>query len=182
MDALMQEGVLPPEICSRIASGNTIMFNHLSVRHLTNMIQTNFEKIVNGMEKEYGVKIRYSNYLPAMFLYNRGGEIDARVAVGQSGKFLKDEIYELLNQLENSKVGKEDLKSIMVDVDWEGIDPELEKLFKTNQKAEVMIYASAENEIFKNHPFRGLRRRRTEARHHLAHRGRRPRYRRLHAE
>lgn len=150
MDALLKEGVLPPEICSRIASGNTIMFNHLSVRHLTKMIQRNFEKIVSGMEKEYGVKIRYSNYLPAMFLYNRGGEIDARVAVGQSGKFLKDEIYELLNQLENSKVGKEDLKSIMVDVDWEGIDPELEKLFKNNQKAEVMIYASAEKVIFKN--------------------------------
>lgn len=46
--------VLPPEFCSRIASGNTIMFNHLSVRYLAELANMNFEKIVANMEKNMG--------------------------------------------------------------------------------------------------------------------------------
>lgn len=137
---------LPMEICSRIASGNTVMFNHLSVRHLAEMVRENFNKIVAGMEQEYGIKIKYSKYLPLLFLYNRGGEIDARIAVGQSSKFLKDEIYELLRQLENSKEAGNPVKSIQIDVEWSGMDQELKKLFKNADKMEVLVFS--ENNMF----------------------------------
>ena len=137
---------LPLEICSRIASGNTIMFNHLSIRHLAEMVNNNFEKIVAGMEKEYGVKITYSKYLPLLFLYNRGGDIDARVATGQSGKFLKDEIFELLRQLQSSTYKKR-VTSIDIDIDWDGMDPELMRLFKNEDAADVLFFASEQYDI-----------------------------------
>ena len=139
--------VLPLEICSRIASGNTIMFNHLSVRHLAEMVKSNFDKIVEGMSTEYGVNITYAKELPLLFLYNRGGEIDARVAVGQSGKFLKNEIYELMRQLENSPKDTNEVKSIQIDVDWNGIDPELMHLFKNEDKSEILVF-SDQKELF----------------------------------
>ena len=139
--------VLPLEICSRIASGNTIMFNHLSVRHLAEMVKSNFDKIVEGMSTEYGVNIAYAKELPLLFLYNRGGEIDARVAVGQSGKFLKNEIYELMRQLENSPKDTNEVKSIQIDVDWNGIDPELMHLFKNEDKSEILVF-SDKKELF----------------------------------
>ena len=138
---------LPPEICSRIASGNTVMFNHLSVRHLAEMVRENFDKIVAGMEKEYGINITYAKELPLLFLYNRGGEIDARVAVGQSGKFLKDEIYELMRQLENRNVDGSEIKKIKIDIEWKGIDAELKRLFKNADKSEVLVFSDNE-ELF----------------------------------
>lgn len=138
---------LPPEICSRIASGNTVMFNHLSIRHLAEMVRRNFDKIVEGMEKEYGVTITYAKELPLLFLYNRGGEIDARVAVGQSSKFLKDEIYELLRQLGNKRIDGNEIRNIRIDVDWNGIDPELKRLFKSKEKSEVLVFSDKE-ELF----------------------------------
>lgn len=134
------EPALPPEICSRIASGNTILFNHLSVQHLAGMVRENFDKIIVGMEKEYGVHITYATELPLLFIYNRGGDIDARVAVGQSGRFLKNEIYELLRQYENKKpAGK--IKTVHIDVDWQGMDDELKRLFKNNEKSEVLVFS-----------------------------------------
>ena len=48
------EPALPPEICSRIASGNTIMFNHLSVQHLAEMVRANFDRIIIEIEQTYG--------------------------------------------------------------------------------------------------------------------------------
>lgn len=139
---------LPPEICSRIASGNTVMFNHLSVRHLSEMVSATFEKIVAGMEQEYGVHITYSRYLPLLFLYNRGGEIDARVAVGQSGKFLKDEIYELLRQMENRRDGDKKISDICIDVEWDGMDEELMRLFRNADMTDVLIFSSRKDKVF----------------------------------
>ena len=132
---------LPLEICSRIASGNTVMFNHLSVRHLAEMVRENFDRVVTGMETEHGVSIKYSNELPLLFLYNRGGGIDARVASGQSAKFLKDEIYELLRQLENKSIDGNCIKKVQFDIEWEGMEPELTRLFKNEDKAEILVFS-----------------------------------------
>ncbi len=139
---------LPPEICSRIASGNTVMFNHLSIQHLAELVRENFDKIVVGMEQEYGIRITYANELPLLFLYNRGGGIDARVAVGQSGKFLKNEIYELMRQLENSTT-EQKVKKLEIGVEWEGMDDELKRLFKNDETAEVLFF-SDKKEFFSN--------------------------------
>ncbi len=139
--------MLPPEICSRIASGNTVMFNHLSVRHLAEMVRENFDRIVEGIKKEYGISITYAKELPLLFIYNRGGEIDARVAVGQSGKFFKDEVFELLRQLENKRIDGKEIKKIKIDVEWKGITSELKRLFKNSDATEILAF-SDNKELF----------------------------------
>ena len=138
------EPALPPEICSRIASGNTVMFNHLSIRHLAEMVRENFDRIILGMKREYGTEITYAKELPLLFLYNRGGEIDARVAVGQSGRFLKDEIYELMRQLESrGSDADEAAAGLQIDIDWKGMDPELKRLFKNEDRAQVLVFSGS---------------------------------------
>lgn len=134
--------LLPEEICSRIASGNMILFNHLSVRHLTGMINHNFEKISTYMSEQYGCHITYSSALPLLFLYHRGGELDARVASRQSGSFLKNEIYELARQIENYRSAKKEITSIHFDIEWDGLDEELQKLFVNDVKTEVLLMVS----------------------------------------
>jgi len=134
--------ILPEEICSRIASGNMIMFNHLGVRQLTGMVQHNFEKISTHMSEDYGCHITYSSAIPLLFLYHRGGELDARVASRQSGNFLKNEIYELTRQIENCRAAKKEITSIHFDIEWHGVDEELHKLFVNDVKTEVLLMVS----------------------------------------
>lgn len=138
------EPALPPEICSRIASGNTVLFNHLSIRHLVNLARDNFDRIVSGMESDYGITVTYAKELPLLFLYNRGGEIDARVAVGQSGKFMKNEIYEFMRQYENATDNEGKIKSIHIDIEWDFSDEELDRLFKNKEVLSVLAFSDNE--------------------------------------
>lgn len=133
--------VLPNEICSRIASGNTIMFNHLSIRHLAEMANANFEKVAAAMSATYACNITYDSELPLLFLFNRGGEIDARVATSQSGNFLKRELYELSRQIENYKSNKKEISAIHFEIDWDGMTPDLKRLFVNDTKTEVLVLA-----------------------------------------
>ncbi|MBE5951978.1 MAG: AAA family ATPase [Lachnospiraceae bacterium] len=135
--------VLPNEICSRIASGNTIMFNHLSVRQLADMTERSFERVSEAMSEEYACHITFANTLPRLFLYKTGGSIDARVATKQSGNFLKKEIYEFARQIDSSRVSDKKISSIHFDVDWEGVSPEIKALFFNETKTEVLILADA---------------------------------------
>lgn len=134
------EPVLPPEICSRIAAGNMIIFDHLSVRQLSGMVNANFKKVASLMENEYGCKLSYNPALPMLFLHNRGGAIDARIATNQSENFLKNELFELTRQLDNTE--GYDIRSIHFDIEFDGISDELMRLFENRDKTEVLVLAS----------------------------------------
>lgn len=142
------EPVLPIEICSRIASGTSVMFDHLSVRQLADLVRKNFDAVAEGMKSEYGVKVTYSSYLPLLFLFSYGAEIDARVATSQSANFLKNEIYELLRQMENSNNSRDEITSVKLDVDWKGMAPDLKRLFVNKDKAEVLLFADKDSDVF----------------------------------
>ncbi len=137
---MFERQLLPEEFLSRIASGNTILFNHIDIRHLADMINDSFESMVNSMMQEYDCSISYSPKLPMLFLFNKGSELDARVASEQSANFLKGELYELIRQLENRKK-KSRIRSIHFDLDWDGMDDELKKLFICDRKQEILLFA-----------------------------------------
>ena len=141
MDAILQDKSFPPEMCSRIASGNMILFNHIPTSILAEMVKTSFDRVAAGIKEEYGVTVTYAKELPLLFLYYRGGEIDARIAADQSKNFLKYEILELLRQMENGKSDNNDITSIKIDIAWKGIDTELKQLFKDPGKAEVLVFS-----------------------------------------
>lgn len=140
--------VLPNEICSRIASGNMVLFNHLSIRHLAGMVKDNFNAVAEAMDTTYQCRVSYAPALPLLFIYNRGGEMDARVATGQSANFMKNEVYELARQLEKSVDRISKMKSLHFDIDWAGIDPELKHLFTNQSKTEVLILAEEDKRSY----------------------------------
>ncbi len=129
---------LSPELCSRLSSGNLIMFNHIPVKMLAEMTRSAFDNVAEGMREKFGVNLTYAKELPLLFLYFRGGEIDARVAAAQSERFLKDEIYELICQAETDPQ-KNKVRSINIDIDWKDTPAALKKWFKNPGKADVLV-------------------------------------------
>ena len=87
------EQLFPEAICSRIASGNIIMFNHLKTRHLVKMIETQFAEVSRAVEQRLGYQITYDKDLSLLFLYHYGGLTDARIASAQGKNFLEREIF-----------------------------------------------------------------------------------------
>lgn len=132
---------LPPEICSRIASGNMIMFNHLSIHCLADMVVSKFNSFADKMESTYGCKVTYPKELPLLFMFSKGGDLDARVVARKSSAFLEDEVHEIARQIENSNQSLDALKSISFDVDWDGCSDEIKKLFFNNSKSEIIVMA-----------------------------------------
>lgn len=100
----------PPEICSRFATGNIIMFNHLPIHHLASIVRKKFDSCVEMVKQEHGIEIELDEKLPFVFLYNQSGGADGRIASSKSIGMIKQEIYELGRTLQNA--GADNLKSI----------------------------------------------------------------------
>ena len=98
------EPAFPRELCSRFASGNIIMFNHLSMHHLATITQKSFDSCVEMVKKEYGIELELDERLAFTFLYNQGGMADARIASSKSISMIKQELYELGRTLTDEKV------------------------------------------------------------------------------
>lgn len=140
--------VLPNEIISRLEAGNTILFNHLGVRTLADMVNEGIEKNVISMEKEYGCQITYSPQFALLLLFSRGSEMDARVATSKSNAFIRSEIYELSRQLENLKDKSHNLQTIDFDIDYSGMDEDLKRLFKNDEKTELLVFGDKDLKEF----------------------------------
>ena len=101
----------PPEICSRFATGNIIMFNHLPMHHLAAIVQKKFDACVKMIRNEYDIEMELDDKLPFVFLYHQSGGADGRIASSKSTSMLKQELFELgrtlqdegLNRLKNIK-------------------------------------------------------------------------------
>lgn len=134
---------LPPELCSRIASGNMIVFNHLSVRTLAKITTDRFDQVIGNIQQVYGWQTTYPEQLPLLFIYHQGNKMDARIANAQSGSFIKDEVLELTRQLENSPEVVGNIKKVNFGIEWDTLDPELKPLFFDNTKTEILVFGDS---------------------------------------
>ena len=140
----------PNAICSRIAAGNLIMFNHLSVRDMAQMVNSSFEKTVAQIQEDYGYGVSYNSRLPLLFMFHHGNAMDARIAARQSDKFIKNELFELARQLESHPDLLDDVKALRFEVDLESpeLDPEIRGLFENPQITEIVIVCDPEQQHY----------------------------------
>ena len=130
------EQLFPEAICSRIASGNIIMFNHLKTRHLVKMIETQFAEVSRAVEQRLGYQITYDKDLSLLFLYHYGGLTDARIASAQGKNFLEREIFELSRQLGNQKALMDQVENVHFKINKKEMPAEILKLFVNEKKSE----------------------------------------------
>lgn len=133
--------VLSPEICSRIAAGNLIMFNHLSLHFLLELSRKGFDLFVKRMEEEHNCLVRYPAELPLLFLYHYGSGIDGRIAALQSKSFLTDELHELVWQVNREKTHLNEISEIEFVIDGERMEENLKTLFKQEKKSRFLLLA-----------------------------------------
>ena len=133
----------PAAICSRFASGNVVMFNHLSAGDLLKITTKELEKSAKALTSALPISIKIKENVPAALLYAEGGKADARTVTGRASAFLYEELYELLRLASAStqSVGLYELKEIVFDVIIPQDNEEIRSLFVDESTPEILLFA-----------------------------------------
>ncbi|MBP3437528.1 MAG: AAA family ATPase [Clostridia bacterium] len=133
----------PAAICSRFASGNVVMFNHLSAGDLLKITTKELEKNAKALSDSLPISLSIHENVPAAILYAEGGKADARTVTGRASAFIYEELYELLRLVsaENHKDDLGKLEKVCFDVVVPKDNEEIRSLFVDESKPEILLFA-----------------------------------------
>lgn len=134
----------PSAICSRFASGNVVMFNHLETYHLVDIVQEKFEATSRMAKEMYSYNLMIDPRLSTMFLFNQGSNLDARTASSQSTIMIKNELYEFARHVDKPQEVFESVDSITFTVEVPKEKCEVRDLFINSEQMEALCYANEE--------------------------------------
>ena len=138
-----QEPFFPAAICSRFASGNVLMFNHLGAQDLRTIVKKQFEHHIEDLDRTMGLKTECSEDLYTALLLAEGASADARTVKNRSDAFFGAEFYELDRLIAEKRpdlLGSA-LKGVRFNVELPEDDPEIARLFQPAEKPEILVFA-----------------------------------------
>lgn len=134
----------PAAICSRFASGNVVMFNHMSAYNLRQIAKNEVLRNAEIFGKEIGIGIDIDEQVYTALLFAEGGSADARTMRSRAESFVNTELYELFRLLssERNKNGIEKLESISISIELPEDNKEITEMFESAGKPSVMLAAT----------------------------------------
>ena len=130
--------MFPAAICSRFATGNVVMFNHLGSHYLLKITEKNFAKCAELFKEKYQVDLKFDKQLSSVFLFHMSSSMDARIISSQSSVFIQDELYEFA-RLATERVDFKKLKEIRFAINTEGVSEKVAQLFEREEKSHVLV-------------------------------------------
>lgn len=133
----------PAAICSRLATGWPLMFNHLQAQHLVKISQSELARCAALFEKQYEISTKADPFLAATLLFSEGGQVDARTLRAQTELFFKNELYKLSRLYEQQSFSEalEEIEQIEFVVEQEGLPNEIARLYQNPNPPKVLIYS-----------------------------------------
>lgn len=133
----------PAAICSRFASGNVVMFNHIEAHTLRNIARREVLRHAANIEQKLKVNSHFDERLFTALLFSEGGASDARTIRGRAESFYNDELFELFRLIgkENSGTTAANIEKIKFTVELPDDDPDVVALFENSSKPEVLFFA-----------------------------------------
>lgn len=136
---------LPAAICSRFSSGNLIMFNHLGVHNLLDIINDRFGLYSKKMKDLYDYKVEIDDKLSSVLLFSQSSGMDARNISAQSIIMLKNEMYEFGRHIPNLNKSLSVLEKMKFSVDLSKSSGEIKALFNNDDAANIVFVGSRED-------------------------------------
>lgn len=136
----------PAAICSRFASGNVVMFNHIGAHNLRTIAKREILRHISNFEKEIGLRVDIDERVFTALLLSEGGMADARTIRARAETFFNDELYELFRLLSSEKnVSKlNSINCIKINVNLPVDNQEIVSLFECSEEPKVLVFASDE--------------------------------------
>lgn len=136
----------PAAMCSRFASGNIVMFNHVMAHHLRDIARRELDRQSEMFRRKTGIRITIDDHVCAALLFAEGGAADARTVRSRAEHFFNDELFELLRLVssDKSRTDIEHLEKIRVTVDLSKADSRIRDLYLNTERTQVLVFASEE--------------------------------------
>ena len=132
----------PAAICSRFASGNVVMFNHMEAHTLCAIAKKEVLRQAGNFHTELGVNFDIDERVYTSLLFAEGGAADARTVRSRAEAFFDTELFELFrlsgSDLAQSSIA--DISTITMDVELPENDPEITGLFVSPEKPVVLVF------------------------------------------
>ena len=94
----------PAAICSRMATGYPLLFNHLGVNELECVARTELSRVAGLLERQYYKQVGFDDALALCLVLREGAKVDARTLRSQTETFVKTEIFKLLQLFETERL------------------------------------------------------------------------------
>ncbi len=143
-DPVMGNQVFPAAICSRFATGNVVMFNHMEAHVLNQIAEKTLMKQVVEFEKETKINCTIAEEIPSCIVLAEGGHADARTVTARAGAFFSKEIYELFRLIsaDDNNCEIKNIENININVSLDNCEEAVVKLFKENKNKSILMLAS----------------------------------------
>ncbi|MBM3878806.1 MAG: AAA family ATPase [Verrucomicrobia bacterium] len=135
----------PPAICSRMATGYPLLFNHLRVNELERVVQAELGRVAGLIERQYRKTVTVHEVLSLSLVLREGARADARTLRSQAETFLKTELFkfcqlfhtdrleEVWEKVDGLKLGLED--------SLETLPVEIRALFVPAERPRILLVA-----------------------------------------
>ncbi len=137
--------LFPAAICSRFASGNVVMFNHLGAGNLYTIARRELAQNAAGFAESTGISITVDDKVPTAIILGEGGKADARTVKGRANALFHEELYEFFRLLSPESGIMDKLKSIHINVSLDNVDESIAKMFVNPRLPEVLIFAKPDS-------------------------------------
>lgn len=146
MNPVTNAPLFPAAICSRFASGNVVMFNHLVANNLYVIANKELSKNIKAFEKNSKISIEVDNRVSTAIMLAEGGKADARTVKGRANAFFYDELYELFRLLGTDKYKESvpKVKNIKINVKLDDAPEAIRKLFICPESPSVLVFGDAD--------------------------------------
>lgn len=137
----------PPAICSRLAQGYPVMFNHLGINELKRVCAAELARNEALLEKQYFKQVSHDPSLPLCLVLREGGRVDARQLRSEAEKFIKTELFKYFSLYRQERLEDtfEDVDKIHFEVNTGSrrLGPEIRALFDPPEKPAVLLIANS---------------------------------------
>lgn len=138
-----KEPYFPEAICSRFASGNVIMFNHLDAHSLRLIIEKQLTKHVHNIKDAMNIHVNIDDHVSTALLLSEGASADARTVKSRADSFFGGELYELFRLIsaKDTEESIDEIKNIDFTVNHEGESERINALFTPSQRVHAIAYS-----------------------------------------
>ena len=95
----------PPAICSRMATGYPVMFNHLRVNELERVVQAELGRVAGLLERQYRKQVKFQELLPMCLVLREGAQGRRADATIAGRDFPQDRTVQVLPVVQHRPVG-----------------------------------------------------------------------------
>ena len=135
----------PAALCSRFASDNLVMFNHIQAHHLRGIARKEITRLARNLEMNVGIHFDIDESVYTALLLAEGASADARTVRGRAENFFNSETYELFRLIETKRAAGSlaNVERVKMLVDLSGAEDTIASLFAPITKIKVLVVADA---------------------------------------